>query len=267
MNVRDFLRAVRNKLQDAWYRRGYYLPKFVYRPIEPPAFDVVPDGFTVHHIGNTGVLAVDNFCTDEECEYLIERAAERLAASTVVDESDDSLVESAYRISTDASVYSLRNRDPVAYRFVVRAAMLLGVPTTHAENFPVTYYSSGGYFHEHMDAFDSFHGDRHYTVLVYLNDVGENAGGETMFPELRLTAQPRKRRAIVWRNYNNDGTVNQLSKHAALKVAEGAEKWIVQLGFRRYPMYRAGKREPEAELRPLRDGDKVPAGILARGRD
>lgn len=263
--MKRLLRKIRNKMQDAWYRRGYYLPRFIYRPIDPPAFDIIPDGFTVHHIGSTGVVAVDEFCTDAECDYLIRKAEERLQPSTVVDESNDALVQNQHRVSADAAVYSLRDRDPVCYRLVVRAAMLLGLPTSHAETFPVTYYKSGGYFREHMDAFDSFHGDRYYTVLVYLNEVGEGAGGETVFPKLGLTSQPRKRRAVIWRNYNNDGSVNALSQHAAREVAEGAEKWVVQLGFRRYPMYAGARREPEVQLAPLTGAEDLPAGVLAKG--
>jgi prolyl 4-hydroxylase len=242
------------------------LPEFLRPSIDPPAFDLLPDGFTVHRIGSTGVIAVDNFCTDEECEHLISRARDRLQISTVVDESRDKPVENEHRRSSDAAVYSMRNPDPIAHRFVVRAAMLLGLPPNHAEKFPVTHYSSGGYFREHMDAFTGFFGDRHYTVLVYLNEVGDGAGGETVFPKLNITSKPRKKRAIIWRNYNNDGTVNELSQHAALTLAEGAEKWVVQLGFRRYPMFNGPQREAEAVSRPLAGSEDLPAGVIADSR-
>jgi len=255
------LRKLRRRFRDAWYKRGYYIPDAFRKPIPPPRFDLIPDGFSVHHIGNTGVIAVENFCTQEEAAYLIDKARTRLQPSSVVNPDDDSLVYNTHRKSADAGVYGYNDKDPLAQRFVERAAMLLGVPTTHAENFPVTYYDSGDYFKEHMDAFPSFNGDRQYTVLVYLNDVGDGNGGETVFTDLGIVSKPRICRAIIWRNYNNDGSVNMLSKHSAQPLKERAEKWVVQLGFRRYPMFEGPERKGEPELQPLSSGDALPEGV------
>jgi hypothetical protein len=262
--LKQFLGYALSRLQNAWYRRGYYLPNFLRPTIPPPVFEIIPDGFTVHRIADTGVIAVDNFCTDEEAAYLIAKAKDQLKSSTVVDTRYDSLVENVHRKSADAGVYSMQDRDPRAFPLVVRAAMLLGLPTDHAENIPVTYYNQGGYFREHMDAFDSFYGDRHYTVLIYLNEPGPEGGGETVFPELNIYSRPVKRRAVIWRNYKLDGSINELSKHAALTLADGAEKWVVQIGFRRYSMFKGPTRTTELAIQPLKGNEALPAGLEFR---
>jgi len=255
------LRRLKNRFLKAWYKRGYYIPDALQKPIPPPRFDILPDGFSIHRLAATGVIAVDNFCTEEEALYLIDKARGRLQPSTVVNPDTDGLVYNTHRKSADAGVYDLFDKDPLAYRFVERAAMLLGVPVDHAESFPVTYYDNGDYFKEHMDAFPSFNGDRQYTVLVYLNEVGDDNGGETIFTNLGIVSKPRFCRAIIWRNYLNDGSVNELSKHSAQPLKEGAEKWVVQLGFRRYPMFKGPGLQGEPKLQPLGSTDELPEGV------
>ncbi len=38
------------------------------------------------------------------------------------------------------------------------------------------------------------------SVFLYLNDLEEEAGGETVFPQCELTVRPKAGRALVWSN-------------------------------------------------------------------
>ncbi len=196
--------------------------------------DFLPQGFTVRQIAETGVSVIDNFCTPEEAGYLIEAAKPLLAPSRIV--IGNKSVSDAYRTSSTASVYGELRKDKALLPLLYRGAMLLGVPYTHVETVFVTRYSGGEYYKKHEDFFPGFQGDRLYTILIYLNDLEPEQGGGTTFEKLRLAATPKLGRAISWTNRNPDGTPHPETTHEALPVAEGAEKWAIQLWFRRYEL-------------------------------
>ncbi|HJP05363.1 MAG TPA: 2OG-Fe(II) oxygenase [Gammaproteobacteria bacterium] len=100
---------------------------------------------------------------------------------------------------------------------------------------------------------------------IYLSDLAENEGGETMFSKLNLVAQPICGRAVVWPNSYADKSLRPESLHSALPVlVEGAEKWVAQLWFRPYNTNNQ-TRLPERQDRPagvpLEQGDALPRGV------
>jgi len=194
----------------------------------------LPTGFAVHQIAETGVSVIDNFCTLEEAEYLIGKADPLLKRSKIVIENQS--VEDTYRTSSTAPVFDDEHQDPKLLPLLIRASMLLGVPHTHVEQIFVTRYEAGEYYKGHEDFFPGFHGDRLYTVLIYLNDLEEGDGGGTAFDKLNLAVRPRLGRAVSWTNRNPDGVGHPETRHEALPVAEGSVKWAIQLWFRRYPL-------------------------------
>ena len=64
------------------------------------------------------------------------------------------------------------------------------------------------------------------TLLLCLNDVPDDAGGETIFPYAKPPVKVRARRglAIVFHNIAEDGDVDKYAKHGALPVLNGT-KW------------------------------------------
>ena len=200
-----------------------------YRPV-----DFLMPGFKVNQIAETGISVIDNFCSREEAEYIIKVAKPALNPSKIVVNNESVLND--YRSSSTASVYNEMYKDPALLPLLFRAAMICGVPYTHVETVFVTRYSSREFYKSHEDFFPGFQGDRLYTVLVYLNDMEPEEGGSTTFEKLRLGATPKCGRAISWTNRNPDRSTHPETTHEALPVAEGAEKWAIQLWFRRYEM-------------------------------
>ena len=73
-------------------------------------------------------------------------------------------------------------------------------------------------------------GGRALTLLLYLSDVKE--GGETYFPALDLSIQPKEGRAVLWANTldREPQTGDDRTRHEAKPVSRGvkyaANQWI-----------------------------------------
>ncbi|MDC0526094.1 2OG-Fe(II) oxygenase [bacterium] len=141
-----------------------------------------------------------------------------------------------------------------------RAANLTRVPLANFEPSQVVRYHPGEYYNFHLDHFDELNsqpaGPRVYTLLIYLGDVDEGNGGETIFkyalqgaeaqkaaaaqgapppPMLRVT--PRRGRALLWPNTDDADPSVRLydAMHAGAPLRGGVKlavnQWIRQRPF------------------------------------
>ncbi len=208
---------------------------------------------------------VDNFCTPDEAQQVIELARNKLGRSGVIVNQRPALHEK--RTSETAIVFDEMHQEPGVLPLLYRGAMLMGVPFNFIDPVSVTRYQDGERFDSHFDWGVGFLADRAYTVLIYLNDLEEGQGGETVFEGLNFAVRPRCGRAIAWTNKNPDGTVHRETEHSGRPV-HGAEKWVIQLWFRRYKRFtaRMGKEQQEMPQgrtgAPLRREESIPDGII-----
>jgi len=210
--------TIRNRMKGLWCWRNYYLSK-VFKPTVPVRpLSELPNGFRVTHIGQTGVSAIDNFCTPQEAQTAIDLATKQL-------QPDSEGIERA-EFENPAS------NAPHLNSLIIRCSMLTGLPATNIDKLRITRYVSGQAAAPHLDWNETNKRDRLYTVLVYLNDLPDGAGGETVFPDLNVSFQPRIGRAVSWINQNKDGAARSETRHAALPVKSDSEKWILQFWFR-----------------------------------
>ncbi len=248
-------------------RQGYLLARIF--GIKVPVFPLfhLPDGFSVSWVGKTGIAVADNFCTREEADFIIKNARQKLRDSLIT--IDKKQVKDGYRTSKTAVMFDPSNQDPTVLPFLYRAGMLLGLPHTHVETVLATRYASGEYYKAHEDFYPGFDGDRLYTVLIYLNDLTEQQGGGTVFEKLNLGVTPKLGRAVIWTNQNPDGSNHPETRHEALTVEPGAEKWIIQLWFRNYKMIDVPKNliaTPQTRTgTPVSGDEALPAGAWAPG--
>ncbi|OWF40008.1 uncharacterized protein LOC110464377 [Mizuhopecten yessoensis] len=131
--------------------------------------------------------------------------------------------------------------------FEYRVKEATGLLPENGGKFQLTSYPLGIGYKTHTDCIENSNDqrDRMATILVYLQDVED--GGETMFPELGIWVKPRKGRALVWNNMNEDGKCEPLSIHKAAKVDQG-HKYILQRWYYYKSFYSLGKRPPEPEI-------------------
>ncbi len=209
------------------------------------ALAALPAGFEIRRAGATGVCIVENFCTPEEAAVVIEKARPHLTPSKI--RINNKTVDFSGRVSDTALVFGPSRKDQSLVTLMHRAAMLVGLPYSHLEAIFVTRYGAGGFYEQHIDHGNDFRVDRLYTVLLYLNSLEEDQGGETIFSTLNLAARPRVGRAVSWVNKNPDGSGHLETNHAAAPIKEGGEKWVVQFWFRAYRMFDPAS----AQLQPL----------------
>jgi prolyl 4-hydroxylase len=180
------------------------------------------------------IFTIENFLTDEECDYLADYIVIHNARSSVAGAGKESSTYSAQRTS---STSTLNSQDPKVQSIENKIYTELGIESKFSEPTQGQLYEETQFFHNHHDYFfnDGYtnhclsSGQRTYTFMIYLNDVEE--GGETKFPELDLSFKPTKGTAVVWKNSNGKGTENHASLHTGTPVTKG-KKIIITKWFR-----------------------------------
>ena len=123
-----------------------------------------------------------------------------------------------------------------------RIARAVGIKPEYCEGLQGQLYREGQYYDLHNDAFwprtQEFdrhvprNGQRTWTAMIYLNRVEK--GGETIFPALGITVEPRPGLALIWYNLTLDGEPQRLANHRAAPVIEG-RKYVITAWFRERP--------------------------------
>lgn len=206
---------------------------------QPPAYPMtfLPDGFSVRHIGNTGISIVDNFCTKSEAQYMIEKARPLLTRSRVLGRGGIDPSVSGVRTSNSATILSHNETDTNLLPLLRRCEMLTGLPYSYVEAIFIHQYAGDGYYQAHMDYVSEKYPalDRLYSILVYLSDLDEEQGGKTWFPRLKVAMSPKLGRAAFWVNRNADNSYRNETLHEALPViGRDTEKWVAQIFTRSY---------------------------------
>ena len=128
--------------------------------------------------------------------------------------------------------------NPIITSIEERIAKLTGHPVEHGEGMQVVRYLDSGWFRPHWDDFDVRYsgnsrafksgGHRIITFLIYLNDLppGRN-GGETYFPNIRLSVKPKTGRALMWYNILEDGSIDPSTFHEGRPIPRGSIKYLI----------------------------------------
>ena len=198
-------------------------PTLLLQPIKTEIISEAPFVFQWH-----------DFVTNHEIESIKEDALPMLQRATAI--TDGNMYTASYRISQSAW---LTDNYPIVKRISQRISHVTNLSMETAEELQLANYGIGGQYEAHYDCAQaheplpegwSIHeaGNRFSTVLIYLSNV--DYGGATAFIEGNFSVQPEKGSAIFWYNLDNNGVVNQDTKHAACPVLIGikwvANKWI-----------------------------------------
>jgi len=201
------------------------------------------------------VLAIDDFMSEEECDEYVNLCAN----PKILTESNDAPMESRSKtMGKDSKSKSQRTSTTWFHHFkgvpalMAKASRLLGLKSIDRWEEPQTVrYQQTEKFTWHLDALapgDSepeIGGQRVATLLVYLNDIGENNGGATCFRDLGdnfddgdyLRVQPKKGSALLFFPAaggipNTPFDIRTLHAGEAVSASAESDKWIAQCWLR-----------------------------------
>ena len=204
---------------------------------------------------------IDNFLTNEECDFIINNSVNNLVDSTVMPSNNQDTNNTYKDYRRTSQQYSFDNN--LKKDIIIKTENLINkysknlINKNHFENIQVVRYKPKQEYQAHMDIchpytaskeqimgckqdYKNFKSIRYATVIFYLNDGFKE--GETYFPNINKKIIPKKGKALLFFNcnFNKNTTNNGLcdtidnSKHAGLPVKKGKidEKWIATIWVR-----------------------------------
>tara|TARA_B100001113_G_scaffold145199_1_gene118974 strand:- start:2168 stop:2839 length:672 start_codon:yes stop_codon:yes gene_type:complete len=195
--------------------------------------------YSIYSANNPFIAVVDNLLPDDVIDDLAKDIDQYCDFERAMVVSEDGGSKEDYRRTNKVAKNSLDyNKSPAAAKFLHMASSLIRLHPAQAEPLQVVKYNLGEQYEPHSDCFTEETlatnrpeaGQRIATALLYLNDVVE--GGYTSFPNMNISIEPRKGRAIFFTT-THTGTEKplELANHGAEMVIRG-EKTAVNLWFR-----------------------------------
>lgn len=186
------------------------------------------------------MLIVPHFLSDADMDHMIAEA-DKLWEPSFVQVGENKKPQ----VSRDRTSYSCTFEPALTSKIrdiEARLAGLAGLPLECLEQLALVRYQPGQHFGQHHDG-----ENRPKTVFVYLNDLPDDAGGETIFPELGLQVRPRRGCAVVWSNTLENGQKDMRLVHAGLPPKNGI-KYGVNCFFHHKPLKIRGAVDGEDPL-------------------
>ncbi|MYL34949.1 2OG-Fe(II) oxygenase [Pontibacillus yanchengensis] len=174
------------------------------------------------------IAVLGNVLSTEECEELIRISKDNMNRSKIGSHRDIS------DIRTSIGTFLPEIENDVVSRVEKRVSQIVNVPVEHGEGLHILNYKVGQEYKAHLDYFTStnktVNNPRISTLVMYLNDVEE--GGETYFPHLNLSVEPKQGMAVYFEYFYQDPSLNELTLHGGSPVIVG-EKWAATQWIRR----------------------------------
>ena len=182
---------------------------------------------------------VDDILSQDECNYIIEKATPLFSRSVVVNDT------AAVDPSRTSETAWIPKEDPVARKIFEKALEFTDKTFENCENLQVVRYKPGTFYKAHHDSccddsngcinFEKDGGQRVATLLVYLNS--EFTDGETHFPMLDLKMKADPGSGIVFFPMGkNDNRCHPKALHGGLPPSTGIKylcnAWIRENKFR-----------------------------------
>lgn len=165
-----------------------------------------------------------NLITEEERQYIIDKARPQLKPSTV---AANRVLDKKNRVSETAW---LDNTDPVIHDVVSRCMKHVDRPVRNCENLQVLRYKENGFYKFHQDSLGGKN-QRMYTFIMALND--DYDGGETRFPNIGKSYKLNAGDVLLFDCLNNYECKDYRAVHGGMPVDRG-EKWICNLWVHKY---------------------------------
>jgi len=179
----------------------------------------------VHYVfADPQMAVISGFLQEDTISHIIQLCPGRWKHSRVGVVNGDFRKGSESDVRTSSSCTLRRGETAIIRELERRVSELAGIDVRYLENLAPVRYLPGEQYRPHHDG-----SARPVTVFLYLNDVVDDAGGETYFPVLDVKFVPRKGCAIMWRNpldaNGGDSRDNEDTRmlHSALPISKGVK--------------------------------------------
>ena len=138
-------------------------------------------------------------------------------------------------LGTSIATMVYADESPILESIQTRLEDTFGLRRANAGTWQHLFYSAENeaVYKQHTDCVGGGGRNRRaFTVLLYLNDAD---GGETVFPEVHLTIQPRRGRVVVFRSVDEEGACMNKSAHMAAKLNSGS-KSLIMMWYMAHPL-------------------------------
>ena len=248
------IKALVKRMRLFWRRRYYYLAEIFSLEVPVHPISWVPDGFIVQQLGESPLRLINNFCSEAEAADIVATAKDKFGpgnTGTLVNNVRSSQICALAGQTHDGNVLSL----------LYRCSILFGVPYTHCSRivFAAIGPDTDQEYFAHIEPSEKL--DMQHALMLYLNE----AGGETVFNQLKLAVKPQHGRALCWSldHSAGEGAVCPLER----PVSDNNIKYVLILWFCDEPVMESvhdQKAHPQARKgEPLKGTEVVPAGVWA----
>lgn len=206
-------------LYNTYFNNNLLSRKNIEKNLEKISTDIIQNN-------TTKIFIIDNYLPDNECNIIINELKDILVPSP--------LTRPQYKFRTSKTAYftNTSNQNNIDQKIL----STMKINNKYGEIPQLQYYDIGDEFKAHCDWFDSrldkdFYdkGQRTWTFMIYLNNVID--GGETHFTKLNKSIKPKKGRAVIWYNLNDDNSPNHDTMHRGSPINSG-EKYIITKWFK-----------------------------------
>ena len=171
------------------------------------------------------------FLSTSECNYIINYCKDKLSDSCVYN-NNNNVLDTKSRISKSYS--TTRNEYEIIKDVKNRIINLFKINENRIEELQIVKYDIGNFFKLHHDYINYFENKRKYSIIIYLNSLNEEDGGETYFPFYNQKIIPEEGTLIYFNNLFDDNSDNFLSLHEGKPIRTYNEKYIITTWSRIY---------------------------------
>jgi prolyl 4-hydroxylase len=185
---------------------------------------------------NPKIIYLHNFLTAKEAKHFIELGKKLKQPSTI--DTKDSPTTLVQDVRSSQSAHIGKRRDNIVSYVEDKAVSYMNTDINKLEPLQVVVYEKGQKYNPHYDFFSPDtpdviqRGNRTKTILVYLNDLPEDAGGSTFFPKLNLRIQPKSLDAIYFENMNDNNELDYNTLHAGEPLLTNVTKYAINIWSR-----------------------------------
>jgi prolyl 4-hydroxylase len=175
-------------------------------------------------------VCIEKFISENDCNHLI---------STYSNKTKRSATISGVHNSRTSSTYFLSDSDMIVKSIKQKASEYLKVPIENIENIQFLKYEKGEEYKYHNDYFagENVPNQRVHTILVYLNTLKSEDGGETSFFYHKLKISPKQGMAVWFRNMTDDGQLVFESLHSGEPIKTDVVKYALNIWTRQSKVY------------------------------